>query len=209
MQQAQVDQNANETRQKVLELMYQRVAAQHDQIADFRAKLLAALPAVTALGVFATHYKNSGSFEPAAFGALGILGSLASIGLFVHELRGIAECYMLIAIGALLERKLTNGEDGDLRSSPFSSRLRWGFGRGVSRETAALIIYPVTIAAWVFVAARPMQERLWPSFVAALIVGVLAMVIGEACLLRDCRRVTEHVPDVGVMCKQKWRLRLH
>ena len=110
---------------------------------------------------------------------------------------------MLIAIGALLERKLTNAEEGDFRYSPFSSRLRWGFGRGVSRETAALIIYPVTIAAWVFVAARPMQERLWPSVVAALIAGVLAVVIGETCLLRDRRRVAEHVPDIGVVYKQR------
>jgi hypothetical protein len=130
--------------EQALETMYKEVAAQHNKIDDFRAKLLGFLPVVTGAGLFAVLEKDPPS--TCHFGAfttiIGIVGALSSVGLFVHELRGITDCYMLIGIGNKLEHKLTT----DARWGPFSSRQ--GCRGLVSREAAALFVYPTTIAAW-------------------------------------------------------------
>jgi hypothetical protein len=84
MSQSESDHDASEERRKGLEVIYQQVSAQHDKIDDFRGKLLAALPAITGLGLFfggklpdsCDHYLL----------AIGIFGVFASAGLFVHEL---------------------------------------------------------------------------------------------------------------------------
>jgi hypothetical protein len=139
--------------QQALVAMYQQVGAQHDKIDDFRAKLLALLPVVTGIGLFAVLEKDPqvGACHFSALTTIGIVGALSSIGLFVHELRGITDCYMLIAIGTALERKLTKANT-DTKWGPFSSR-HWTGCRGlVNREIAALIVYPTTIDTWVFIA---------------------------------------------------------
>lgn len=187
MHEAQGDQDANGEWKKALEVMYNQVAVQHDKIDDFRAKLLAALPVITGIGLLALGDKKPDGLNLDFLAAIGIFGALASIGLLVHELRGITECYMLISIGAALEHKLTNGDDDDARYGTFSSRLWWGFNRPVSRETAALIIYPATIAAWAFLAAWPMR-RLWLSLLVALVVCIETALIAGICLAWERRR---------------------
>jgi hypothetical protein len=177
-----------------LQIMYDKVATQHDKIDDFRAKLLALLPIATGIGLFALVKdapNDIGFFLP-----IGIFGAIASFGLFVHELRGITECYMLIELGAALENKLT--PKMKLRGA-FSGRSSWGFAwyvipswyviprmkivphnktnvsrTNVSRETAALIVYPTVIAAWVFLAGWPLG-LVWSL---ALSLLVLAVTVG-------------------------------
>jgi hypothetical protein len=144
--------------------LYDEVASQHDKIDDFRAKLLGFLPIVTGIGLFALLKDDALSKDVGFFPAIGLFGALSSIGLFVHELRGITECYMLIEIGKVLEHKLAKPTEGKTPPGTFSGRSWWRvMSRGsslcfhglVSRETAALIIYPASIAAWVCVAAWP------------------------------------------------------
>src|SRR5262245_43273359 len=82
-----------------LKAMYEQVAKQHDRIEDFRAKLLGFLPFVTGIGLFALVGKSppdTAAASASVFLAIGIFGAIASIGLFVHELRGIINCYMLV-----------------------------------------------------------------------------------------------------------------
>jgi hypothetical protein len=55
--------------------------------------------------------------------AIGLFGALSSIGLFVHELRGITECYMLIEIGKVLEHKLAKPTEGKARQGGRLARL--------------------------------------------------------------------------------------
>jgi hypothetical protein len=194
MQQTQGDQDASGERQKALEVMYQQVAAQHDRIDDFRAKLLGLLPAVTGLGLLVTiGEKKPDSLNSDFLAAIGIFGALASIGLLVHELRSISRCYMLISIGFVLEHRLTKTGDDDARFGSFSSRLAWGFGGPVSRENAALIVYPASIAAWGFVAAWPTLDS-W-SLAVPVFLFFLAAIVGHRWLAWDRRRVAEHVPE--------------
>ena len=87
-----------EPRAGALKAMYEQVAKQQDRIDDFRAKLLGFLPFVTGIGLFALVGMSPTAFVDSNFlvMTIGIFGAIASIGLFVHELRGIINCYMLI-----------------------------------------------------------------------------------------------------------------
>lgn len=139
-----------------LETIYKQVAIQHDRIDDFRAKLLGFLPAVTGVGLFAL--VKTEATDPEFLVAIGLFGALAAMGLFVHELRGITDCYMLIAIGHKLEESLAN--KADAKFGPFTTRFRlkgW-YEWFVSRETAACIVYPATITAWAVLGAWGVQE---------------------------------------------------
>jgi hypothetical protein len=121
------------------------------------------------------------------FPAIGLFGALSSIGLFVHELRGITECYMLIEIGKVLEHKLAKPTEGKTPPGTFSGRSWWGFRELVSRETAALIIYPATIAAWVCVAAWPYLGQF--SLPLLLLALVVVAVLGHRSLKEGDKRV--------------------
>jgi hypothetical protein len=181
--------------------MYKQIASQHDRIDDFRAKLLGLLPAVTGLSLLVTiGEKTPESLNSEFVVAIGIFGALASIGLLVHELRSISRCYMLISIGAVLEHRLAKGEDDDARFGTFTSRLAWGFGGPVSRENAALIVYPASIAAWAFVAAWSMLGS-W-SLAVPVVLFFLAAVLGHIWLARDRRRVAERVPEAKAVQAQ-------
>jgi hypothetical protein len=205
MCQAQTEHDANEERQKALEVMYQQVAAQHDKIDDFRGKLLAVLPAITGLALF------FGGRLPASpdhylLEAIGIFGALASVGLFVHELRGISECYMLIGIGASLERKLTKAEGDDARYGPFSTRYSRGFNGPVSRESAAIIVYPATIAAWIFIAISQPVMNLWhliAACVAPVTVFILIALVSEKWLVSNSHKVTDDVRGASGLVNTK------
>jgi hypothetical protein len=168
-----------------LQIMYDKVATQHDRIDDFRAKLLALLPIATGIGLFAL-VKDAPTRDVGFFLAIGIFGAISSVGLFVHELRGITECYMLIELGAALEEKLTQKKQKKMKlPGAFSGRSSWGFAwyvmpNGtakknktiVNRETAALIIYPTVIAAWVFVAGWPYLGLVWSLALSFLALAV-------------------------------------
>src|SRR5215471_2877282 len=119
MLQAQNDQKTDGEPQRVFEMMYQQVAAQHDKIDDFRSKLLAALPAIAGLSFFFGPGKST-DLNPELFPIIGMLGAFVSMGLLVHEIRGIIECYMLWAVGAELELRITNAQNDDARYGPFS-----------------------------------------------------------------------------------------
>jgi hypothetical protein len=125
------------------------------------------------------------------FPAIGLFGALSSIGLFVHELRGITECYMLIEIGKVLEHKLAKPTEGKSPPGTFSGRSWWGFHGLVSRETAALIIYPATIATWMCVAAWPYLGQ-FSLPLSLLVLGVVA-VLGHRSLKEGDKRVSDYI----------------
>jgi hypothetical protein len=182
--------------------MYEQVASQHDKIDDFRGKLLAVLPAITGLSLFGL---GKTDMNCALFPAIGIVGVFASVGLFVHELRGITECYRLIGNGFKLERKLATPEDDYGQCGPFSTKYLRGFNGIVSRETAAILVYPATIAAWALVATAnwscaasssnppstpTVMLNSWRDAVAPVLVFLGAALISEGYLVWNSYEVT-------------------
>lgn len=211
-----------------LKAMYEQVAKQHDRIDDFRAKLLGFLPFVTGIGLFALVGKSPTATASASVVdsnflvmAIGIFGAIASIGLFVHELRGIINCYMLIRIGGELE-KLMNEEKQDVayvKFGPFYSqfalgkklenkankqedmvnrRKKWPNSIvnilnpvSVDRDTAALIVYSATIAAWAVLAAR--SQSFSQLLVLAFGVFVVSALIGASILERHYSKIDTYI----------------
>jgi len=102
-----------------LRMEYQEVCRSHAAITDFRAKLLALLPAATGVGVGALTISSKGrlsDIEPGLLVALGVFGAIVTFGLFLYEVRQIDVCKQLRNHGAWLEKEL------QIRAGQFGGR---------------------------------------------------------------------------------------
>jgi hypothetical protein len=148
---------------------YREICENHRTVTDFRGKLLAVLPVISGVGIYVLVPKDrppENLARPYLIG-IGIFGVLVTLGLFLHELRGIAQCGDLIKVGRWLEEKMgfTDGqfirEDNYYhRGGPWAKRIN-NFKGPVG---AAWIIYPSVVIAWLFVAI----VGLCPRFVSCI-----------------------------------------
>jgi hypothetical protein len=135
--------------------IYQHVCESYHNVDDFRMKLLGLLPVATGAGVFlllsgkaelldnASENANAQeSLIQQALGAIGIFGFLFTLGLFAYELFGIKKCHYLIRAGTKLEDELHIR--GQFRNRPAA------VARFVAEPFASSIIYPASMAAWLF-----------------------------------------------------------
>jgi hypothetical protein len=104
---------------------------------------------------------------------------------------------VLIGIGAALERKLMQTVEDDARYGAFRTRYSRGFNGLISRETAAIIVYPATIAAWIFVAIPQPGTKLWHlipvSAAAPVTVSILIALVSEIWLVSYGHGVDDYV----------------
>lgn len=148
------------------QLLYERVCDSYHAVDDFRMKLLGLLPVATGTAVFLllsgdTVVEDDPSGRAAvALLAIGAFGFLFTSGLLAYELFGIKKCHYLIAAGTDLERDLSVA--GQFRSRP---RELAGF---INEPFASAIIYPASLAAWVFLALALVSE---------IVAGVAAVVV--------------------------------
>jgi hypothetical protein len=128
-------------------VLYDKVCGQHDEISDFRAKLLALLPIVSGAGIFLLIQKSGIPSElfPHLL-AIGLFGIVVAMGLFVFELQGIQHCHVLIYTAEKLEKELSNTFKGAFRCKPRPT-CRMGV------PVAARMIYSAVIGAWAYIAA--------------------------------------------------------
>jgi hypothetical protein len=137
---------------------YREVCQQHRIVTDFRGKLLALLPLASGAGIYLLIPKQGtpDTLAPEYLIAIGVFGMLVTLGLFMHELRGIDHCRDLIRVGRSLEERM------GLHDGQFSLEDRHYHG-GKSRRRkflnnvkgpvgAAWIIYPTVSIAWLSVA---------------------------------------------------------
>jgi hypothetical protein len=162
-----------------LQAVYARVCDSYQAIDDFRMRLLGLLPVATGTGVFLL---LSGKAEligtddeetvQEAMGAIGAFGCLFTLGLFAFELFGIKKCHYLIEAGRRLERDL--GVRGQFRCRPFDAA---GF---VNEPIASSVVYPVSMAAWLFL-ALVFVSGLWAALAAfaVLVAGCAVTVVGS------------------------------
>jgi hypothetical protein len=71
-----------------------------------------------------------------------MFGILVTMGLFVHEIRGIEKCVTLIKVARSLEKRLSNELEGAFRSKRPAIEMR----------TPARIIYFAVALAWAYIA---------------------------------------------------------
>jgi hypothetical protein len=163
------------------ESAYARLCESYHAIDDFRMKLLGLLPVATGTGVFLLLNSNMDLLDSAKrqqhtleqfLTAIGAFGFLFTLGLFAYELFGIKKCHYLIQTGRRLEISLDL--QGQFRSRPPNLM---GF---INEPFASALIYPASMAAWIFLAhafsSSPLRWWL-PALVFAL--GV-ATTLGSA-----------------------------
>jgi hypothetical protein len=131
-----------------LKTVYSELCVSYRAIDDFRTKLLGFLPLATGAGLFLlVSDKDKMDFARQFFRPMGLFGFIITLGLFSYELYAIKKCGRLIRVGKLLEKdKLLLHLDGQ-----FGWRPRSVAGM-INEPFAAGIIYPVVLAAWMFVA---------------------------------------------------------
>jgi len=136
----------NETKPNNIKTAYERVCAAHDQIADFRAKLLALMPIASGAGILFLVSDKKPANELLI--PVGIFGALITIGLFFYELRGIQKCRGLIACARKLERDLSPNL---WKYGAFNFRQRGALKGFIGAAGAALVIYPTVIGGWIYI----------------------------------------------------------
>ncbi len=168
----------------LLKAAYAEICQAHNQIADFRAKLLALLPIASSGGILVL----LGQAEPTnglTGTAIGVLAALLTFGIYLYELRGIGRCNELNKSGSELEKHVL----GPLHShGAFScKRERVSYA---SNTNAALIIYPTMISGWVLVALDSWKEVLGTFVLLAI------CVVSWSVLFRYGKRVDKAQDDM-------------
>jgi hypothetical protein len=128
--------------------IYQQLCNSYHAIRDFRAKLLGFLPLASGGGI-ALLLKRGPSVHLIALGSLGFL---VTVGLFLYEFHNMRKCHRLIYQGAELEKTLG---DGQFRAHPL-----FEVGGCNTKHTwcglhfaAALCVYFSVMASWLYVLA--------------------------------------------------------
>jgi hypothetical protein len=152
-------------------VVYQEICESHRAIVTFRAKLLGFLPLASGVTLFVLFESVYGTNKEKLLAPLGVLGFVVTLGLLIHELRGIEDCTMLRGRAAAIEESLEIGVD--------KSHFRgWSKGKlGVVDEVgAAWIVYLAVLATWAFFAFRGFERRFgwWPSSWNVLMVFLVA-----------------------------------
>jgi len=138
---------------------YQEVCQSHRAITEFRGKLLALLPLASGTGIYLLMTKKAEPIETKHLMAIGLFGCLVTLGLFLHERRGILQCGDLIKLGKALEKRmgLDEGEykgqftlEDDYYNKP--TGIRNFKNEFIGPVGAAYVIYLAMIAAWLYVA---------------------------------------------------------
>jgi hypothetical protein len=161
---------------------YREICENYRAIDDFRAKLLALLPIVSAGGIFFLIQKDLNlSLEYLL--PIGIFGVVVTAGLYAYELHGIRKCSQLIKLGQHIEDDkkfcgpFTNRPGGV--ELPFRKKEKKDKNEKRSRINellAARIIYPAVMAAWMYVGIFKCCN------VVAAVVAAITYIVGFAFL---------------------------
>jgi hypothetical protein len=153
-------------------MAYSEICNAYHKIDDFRARLLGLLPLASGAGVFLLLRADTGlsGDEDAPYLAVaGLLGLLATLGLYMYELRGIQRCHALIQAGRKLEQCLglpvVHIRRGPLMewlarhrmtteraAGVFSAPDRAYLGQFVGPLGASLLVYVAVLLAWGYLA---------------------------------------------------------
>jgi hypothetical protein len=179
--------------------VYAEVSNNYRAIDELRLKLLALLPLATGTGILVFLGREGGlpgvGVSAAVAVPVGLFGMVATVSLYFYELHGVEKCAHFIHRGDLIERRL--GVRGSFRNRPHHI-----FGV-VSELLPTMIIYPASLASWLFVAVSPVGQRWFGVDARAVIAGagaVVAVAASVATVLimehtRDARRANQERRD--------------
>jgi hypothetical protein len=126
---------------------YEELCSRHQQIDDFRGKLLALLPIASGAAGLVLLRSNSVEAERYLL-PIGIYGVAITLGLFIYELHGIAVCKRIM--------EQAEGLENDLNIPPgrgqYRDRGRNVLHKVIEVEMASWIVYLSVIAGWIYIA---------------------------------------------------------
>jgi hypothetical protein len=140
---------------ETLRFAYTEVCKSHQGIADFRAKLLALLPAVSGAGIFLILGDDTPKLGAVELAAIGLFGFAVTFGLFMYELRGIQHCHALRDQAGRLEQAL-KVPDG---CGQFRDRTQSRLHGLVGVEAASWLVYTAVLVSWLYVAVHGTDWR--------------------------------------------------
>jgi hypothetical protein len=153
-----------EERLNALPVLYDEVCKAHGAITDFRGKLLALVPALSA-AAFTLFIGTRQAVDQRLLLPIGAFGVVVALGLFCYELNGMLVCHELRARGAKLERAMqqpaseaTPEMQGHFLELPERNAMAGSLGLlreywPVSVPTASFLVYGSVILGWLVVAA--------------------------------------------------------
>jgi hypothetical protein len=127
---------------------YAELCNRHQQIDDFRGKLLALLPIASGAAVLVLLRSYSVTVEKYLL-PVGIYGIAITFGLFIYELHGIAVCKRIMEQAEGLERDLNIPK----YRGQYRDRNQNVLHRIIEVEMASWIVYLSVIAGWVYIAS--------------------------------------------------------
>lgn len=176
-----------------LSTAYHEICRSHDQIAEFRAKLLGLLPLASGTGIFLLIRNSAASAGVNHFIPIGLFGMLITLGLFLYELRGIHKCRGLQTCAEQMEQALLpDARLAQFGAFRFRQRLLGGY---VGAAGAALVIYPTVIGAWAYLLGYGLRESGFAEFPFLLAVGLavgLAFGLGAAINRHSLKQVARN-----------------
>jgi hypothetical protein len=147
---------------------YQAASNRHQQIDEFRGKLLALLPIASGgAGLLLIS-------KPNTFGKyltpIGIYGFAATLGLFIYELYGISVCKQIMEQAGKLESRLgvpkSMGQFRDRKQETPRQRL-------IQAEFASWVVYLSVLVGWLYVAGAhrswDRESRWWIAGIALIL----------------------------------------
>lgn len=156
---------------------YQALCNRHQQIDDFRGKLLALLPIASGAAALALLLNSTGTIKNYLI-PIGIYGCAITGGLFIYELHGISVCKQIMKEAGRLEDSLKIPTDmGQYRDQNHNL-----LHRIIEVEMASWVVYISVFAGWVYIAgargwwdhtsSEYFKNPIWIAIIAAGIVLV-------------------------------------
>lgn len=174
---------------------YEAVCNRHQQIDDFRGKLLALLP--IASGAAGLLLLSKSDTWDRYLTPIGIYGFAATLGLFIYELHGISNCKRIMNQAGDLEGKLHIPKGmGQFRDRP-KDPLHLLIGPGM----ASWIVYLSVLAGWLYVAGASRWWQHVPSWCIVVTVAFILLVRGQAIAFpnrwREILRLKHRRPEAA------------
>jgi hypothetical protein len=158
---------------------YEAVCNRHQQIDDFRGKLLALLP--IASGAAGLLLLSKSDTWDRYLTPIGIYGFVTTLGLFIYELYGVSTCKRIMVQAGDLEGKL--GIPEGMRQ--FRDRPTDWLNLLIGAEMASWIVYLSVLGGWLYVAGASKWWQHVPSWCIVVTVAFILLVRGQAIAFPD------------------------
>jgi hypothetical protein len=176
----------NDDEQAALRTAYQEVCNSYHAIDDVRIGLLGRLPLVSGVGIAVLLNPAWLAFDIDIrfYVLIGAFGFVVSLGLLLYEVRGVQQCAYLIALGRDIENSISLKRRGQFTNRPDELL-------GIGKTSAARFIYPIVLAAWMYVIFYYLFYCCWTfeaRFWGAAVVALFVLVVGSIAITRLTKR---------------------